>query len=131
MQRIMQTDAAVFRTAETLANGASSLQETAKSMGDLKLNDTSMIWNSDLVEALELDNLMVSSVATVESAKNRQESRGAHAHEDFPDRDDEVWMKHSLAKVDENWGTELSYRPVHDYTLTDEVEYIPPEARVY
>ena len=131
MQRIMQTDAAVFRTTETLANGASSLQETAKSMGDLKLNDTSMIWNSDLVEALELDNLMVSAVATVESAKNRQESRGAHAHEDFPDRDDEVWMKHSLAKVDENWGTELSYRPVHDYTLTDEVEYIPPEARVY
>ena len=131
MQRIMQTDAAVFRTTETLANGASSLQETAKSMGDLKLNDTSMIWNSDLVEALELDNLMVSSVATVESAKNRRESRGAHAHEDFPDRDDEVWMKHSLAKVDGNWGTELSYRPVHDYTLTDEVEYIPPEARVY
>ena len=131
MQRIMQTDAAVFRTTETLANGASSLQETAKSMGDLKLNDTSMIWNSDLVEALELDNLMVSSVATVESAKNRRESRGAHAHEDFPDRDDEVWMKHSLAKVDGNWGTEMSYRPVHDYTLTDEVEYIPPEARVY
>ena len=131
MQRIMQADAAVFRTTETLANGASALQETAKSMGDLKLNDTSMIWNSDLVEALELDNLMVSSVATVESAKNRRESRGAHAHEDFPDRDDEVWMKHSLAKVDENWGTELSYRPVHDYTLTDEVEYIPPEARVY
>ncbi len=131
MQRIMQTDAAVFRTTETLANGASSLQETAKSIGDLKLNDTSMIWNSDLVEALELDNLMVSAVATVESAKNRQESRGAHAHEDFPDRDDEVWMKHSLAKVDENWGTELSYRPVHDYTLTDEVEYIPPKARVY
>ena len=131
MQRIMQADAAVFRTTETLANGASSLQETAKSIGDLKLNDTSMIWNSDLVEALELDNLMVSSVATVESAKNRRESRGAHAHEDFPDRDDEVWMKHSLAKVDENWGTELSYRPVHDYTLTDEVEYIPPEARVY
>ncbi len=131
MQRIMQTDAAVFRTTETLANGASSLQETAKSIGDLKLNDTSMIWNSDLVEALELDNLMVSAVATVESAKNRQESRGAHAHEDFPDRDDEVWMKHSLAKVGENWGTELSYRPVHDYTLTDEVEYIPPKARVY
>ena len=131
MQRIMQTDAAVFRTTETLANGASSLQETAKSIGDLKLNDTSMIWNSDLVEALELDNLMVSSVATVESAKNRRESRGAHAHEDFPDRDDEVWMKHSLAQVDENWGTELSYRPVHDYTLTDEVEYIPPKARVY
>ncbi len=131
MQRIMQADAAVFRTTETLANGASALQETAKSMGDLKLNDTSMIWNSDLVEALELDNLMVSAVATVESAKNRRESRGAHAHEDFPDRDDEVWMKHSLAKVDGNWGTELSYRPVHDYTLTDEVEYIPPEARVY
>ncbi len=131
MQRIMQTDAAVFRTAETLANGAASLQETAKSIGDLKLNDTSMIWNSDLVEALELDNLMVSAVATVESAKNRQESRGAHAHEDFPDRDDEVWMKHSLANVDENWGTELSYRPVHDYTLTDEVEYLPPQARVY
>ena len=131
MQRIMQTDAAVFRTAETLANGAASLQETAKSIGDLKLNDTSMIWNSDLVEALELDNLMVSAVATVESAKNRQESRGAHAHEDFPDRDDEVWMKHSLAQVDENWGTELSYRPVHDYTLTDEVEYLPPQARVY
>ncbi len=131
MQRIMQTDAAVFRTAETLANGAASLQETAKSIGDLKLNDTSMIWNSDLVEALELDNLMVSAVATVESAKNRQESRGAHAHEDFPDRNDEVWMKHSLAQVDENWGTELSYRPVHDYTLTDEVEYLPPQARVY
>ena len=131
MQRIMQTDAAVFRTTETLANGASSLQETAKSIGDLKLNDTSMIWNSDLVEALELDNLMVSAVATVESAKNRQESRGAHAHEDFPDRNDEVWMKHSLANVDENWGTELSYRPVHDYTLTDEVEYLPPKARVY
>ncbi len=100
-------------------------------MSDIKVHDRSLIWNSDLVETLELTNLVPNAVSTMYCAEARHESRGAHAHEDHPDRDDKEWMKHSLAYIDENGGCTLGYRPVHEYTLTDEVEYIVPKARVY
>ena len=93
--------------------------------------DRGLIWNSDLIESLELDNLRVCAVATLESAANRAESRGAQAREDFPDRNDDEWMKHTLAWVGDDGKVQIDYRPVHSYTLTDEVEYIPPKARVY
>ena len=130
MQRTMQNDAAVFRTSQTLAEGRDKIDAIAASMKDVRVGDRSLVWNSDLVETLELDNLLACAQATVHSAEARHESRGAHAHEDHPDRNDETWMKHTLAWVD---GTKVSlgYRPVHTYTLTDEVEYIEPKARVY
>ncbi|MDH5187416.1 MAG: succinate dehydrogenase flavoprotein subunit [Rhodospirillaceae bacterium] len=131
MQKTMHRDAAVFRTQETLADGQRSIDEIAKSVDDIKVNDRSMIWNSDLVEALELENLLDCAQATVHSALARQESRGAHAREDFPDRNDGEWMKHTIAWVDKNKNVKLGYRPVHTWTLTDEVEYIEPKARVY
>ena len=131
MQRTMQNDAAVFRTNEVLAEGAAKLEQVAASITDIKVNDSSLIWNTDLAEALELENLMACARATVHSAVARKESRGAHASEDHPDRDDENWMIHSLAWIDEAGKTTLSYRPVHAYTLTDEVDYIEPAARVY
>lgn len=131
LQRVMQNNAAVFRTAEVLKEGVEKLDEVTAKMTDVKVHDRSLIWNSDLVETLELTNLVPNAVATMYSAEARHESRGAHAHEDHPDRDDKVWMKHSLAWIDENGGCKLSYRPVHEYTLTDEVEYIVPKARVY
>ena len=131
MQRIMQNNAAVFRTSEVLKEGVELIDKSADNLKDLNVSDQSLIWNSDLVETLELENLMACAKATMYSAEARHESRGAHAHEDYPDRDDKNWMKHTLAWVDEKWNVKLDYRPVHEYTLTDEVEYITPRARVY
>ncbi|MBF0094442.1 MAG: succinate dehydrogenase flavoprotein subunit [Alphaproteobacteria bacterium] len=131
MQRTMQNDAAVFRTSASLKEGCGKMAGVAASMADIGIHDRSMIWNSDLIEALELDNLMGCALTTIHGAEARHESRGAHAHEDYPDRDDGNWMKHTLAWVDDKRRVKLDYRPVHTYTLTDEVEYIAPKARVY
>ena len=132
MQRAMQEDVAVFRTRETLESGVKRVAEVHDAMPDLKVSDRSLIWNSDLIETLEFDNLIVQAIATVNGAVNRQESRGAHAREDFPNRDDENWMKHTLCWVDDASGKpSLDYRPVHAYTLSDDIEYIKPKARVY
>ena len=131
MQRTMQNNAAVFRTTEVLNEGCRLLDQVVATLPDLQVNDRSMIWNSDLVEALELDNLMACALATIHSAAGRMESRGAHALEDCPDRDDENWMKHSVAWVDDSYKVKLTYRPVHAFTMTNQVEYIEPKARVY
>ncbi|MBS0457243.1 MAG: succinate dehydrogenase flavoprotein subunit [Proteobacteria bacterium] len=131
MQRDMQGHAAVFRTGATLAEGVDKITRIAKSFADVKVSDRSLVWNTDLIETLELQNLLGQAQATLASAVNRTESRGAHAREDFPDRDDVNWRKHSLCWVDERCNTRLDYRPVHVNTLTDEVQPVPPKARVY
>ena len=132
MQQVMQEDAAVFRTSESLAKGVQRMQAVQAKRTDLKVSDRGMIWNTDLVETLEFENLVVQAMVTVTSAHNRTESRGAHAHEDFPDRDDKTWMKHTLSWLDDKTGkVKFDYRPVHDYTMTNDIAYIPPKARVY
>ncbi|RDS80551.1 succinate dehydrogenase flavoprotein subunit [Dyella monticola] len=131
MQRTMQEDAAVFRTGETLKEGSRKISDVHDSFKNVRVSDRSMVWNSDLIETLELSNLLDQAVATMHSAEQRPESRGAHAREDFPDRDDHNWMKHTLVKVDESGKTSFDFRPVHMYTLTGEVEVVPPKKRVY
>ncbi|APW73377.1 MULTISPECIES: succinate dehydrogenase flavoprotein subunit [Sphingopyxis] len=135
MQRAMSQHAAVFRTDELMAEGKEKLAQTYARMQDIHVSDRSLIWNTDLVETLELDNLIAQATVTMHSAFNRKESRGAHAHEDFPNRDDANWMKHTISWFD-GWGGKggqvtLDYRPVHEYTLSDDVAYIEPKARVY
>ena len=135
MQRAMQKHCAVFRDNELLTEGQRQIDALYRRMEDIHVTDRSLIWNTDLVETLELDNLIAQAKVTIDSAANRKESRGAHVNEDYPDRDDATWMKHTITTFD-GWGgkggaTAIDYRPVHDYTLTDDIDYIEPKKRVY
>ncbi|HEX5662395.1 MAG TPA: succinate dehydrogenase/fumarate reductase flavoprotein subunit, partial [Xanthomonadaceae bacterium] len=131
MQRSMQSHAAVFRTQETLAEGVRQIHEIRESFAEVKVSDRSLIWNSDLIETYELMNLLGQAQVTITGAENRKESRGAHAREDFPERDDANWHKHTLCWLDDDGNTRVDYRPVHMYTLDDEVDVVPPKKRVY
>jgi succinate dehydrogenase / fumarate reductase flavoprotein subunit len=131
MQRTMQSHAAVFRNSKSLSEGVQKLHKLWGDLSDMKLGDQSLIWNSDLMEALELQNLMGNAMATMVGAEARKESRGAQAHDDYPERDDVNWMKHTVAYVSEQGEVTLSYRPVKMRTLTNEVSVFPPQKRVY
>ena len=131
MQRSMQENCAVFRTGDVLQQGCQQISEIFANIEGIAVSDRSLIWNSDLVETLEFDNLIRQALVTARSALAREESRGGHAREDFPARDDKNWMKHSLSWLDERGQTRLALRPVHNHTLSDDVDYIPPKERVY
>jgi succinate dehydrogenase / fumarate reductase flavoprotein subunit len=132
MQRVMQSNCPVFRTGAMLEEGSKLIHQVLRGVGDAKVFDRSLIWNSDLVETLEFDNLIAQAVVTMDSAANRTESRGAHAREDYPNRDDKNWMKHTFAWLDFATGkVSIDYRPVHTYTMTNDVQYVEPKARVY
>jgi succinate dehydrogenase / fumarate reductase flavoprotein subunit len=132
MQKAMQEDVAVFRIQDTLESGVKRIADVYSKVADIKVTDRGMIWNTDLMETLEFDNLIGQAAVTVNSAINRPESRGAHARDDYPDRNDVEWMKHTLAWLDQASGkVKIDYRPVHDYTMTNDVSYIPPKKRVY
>ena len=135
MQKTMQAHCAVFRTEELMAEGVTKMDKVYASVQDVSVSDTSLIWNTDLIETMELDNLVSQALVTINGAVNRKESRGAHAREDYSNRDDKNWMHHTIAWF-EGWGgkggkTTIDKRPVHEYTLTEEIDYIKPKKRVY